>query len=61
MKKGRRPPAAGMGRKPGVPNKITTDLKEMILGALNGVFACVTFPRNSGHGVMRLLPLPAVG
>jgi hypothetical protein len=33
--KGRRPPAAGMGRKPGVPNKITTDLKEMILGALN--------------------------
>jgi hypothetical protein len=25
----------GAGRKKGVPNKITTDLKEMILGALN--------------------------
>src|ERR1700758_1406065 len=35
--KGRRPPAAGMGRKPGVPNKITADLKEMVLGALSDV------------------------
>jgi hypothetical protein len=31
--KGGRTP--GAGRKPGVPNKITTDLKEMILGALD--------------------------
>jgi hypothetical protein len=27
----------GAGRKPGVPNKITTTLKDMILGALDGV------------------------
>lgn len=31
----RRPPAAGIGRKKGVPNKITADLKSMILGALS--------------------------
>ncbi len=35
--KGTRPPAAGKGRKKGVPNKITRDLKEMILGALSAV------------------------
>lgn len=29
-----KPPAAGMGRKKGVPNKITADIKAMILGAL---------------------------
>src|SRR3954467_631482 len=33
--KGTRPPAAGMGRKKGVPNKITADIKAMILAALN--------------------------
>ncbi len=33
--KGTRPPAAGRGRKKGEPNKITRDLKEMILGALD--------------------------
>jgi hypothetical protein len=27
----------GAGRKPGVPNKITTDIKELILGALQDV------------------------
>ena len=27
----------GAGRKPGVPNKITTDLKELIIGALSDV------------------------
>lgn len=32
--KGRRPPAAGMGRKKGVPNKATGQLKEAILKAL---------------------------
>lgn len=31
------PPAAGMGRKKGVPNKMTSDLREMILGALEDV------------------------
>ena len=29
------PPAAGKGRVKGVPNKITADLKAMILGALD--------------------------
>lgn len=33
--KGTLPPAAGMGRKKGVPNKITKELKEMILQALD--------------------------
>lgn len=28
------PPAAGIGRKKGVPNKVTSDLRQMILGAL---------------------------
>lgn len=30
----RRPPNAGKGRKKGVPNKVTADLRTMILGAL---------------------------
>lgn len=31
----RKPPAAGKGRKKGTPNKITGQLKDMILGALD--------------------------
>ena len=31
------PPAAGMGRKKGTPNKVTKALKDMILGALDGL------------------------
>jgi len=31
----KKPPAAGIGRKKGVPNKVTKQLKEMILGALD--------------------------
>ena len=31
-----KPPAAGIGRKKGVPNKVTKALKDMILGALDG-------------------------
>ncbi|OFC61023.1 hypothetical protein BAE30_06300 [Acidithiobacillus caldus] len=31
----RRPPAAGMGRKKGVPNRLTASVKQMILGALD--------------------------
>lgn len=30
----RKPPNAGLGRPKGVPNKITSDIKAMILGAL---------------------------
>lgn len=33
----RKPPAAGIGRKKGVPNKITGDVRAMILGALQDV------------------------
>lgn len=34
-KKGTRPPNAGKGRPRGVPNKITSDLKAMVLCALD--------------------------
>jgi hypothetical protein len=34
--KGRGGARSGAGRKPGVPNKVTTELKEMILQALAG-------------------------
>jgi len=33
--KGTKPPAAGRGRKPGEKNKITRELRDMILGALD--------------------------
>lgn len=33
--KGTRPPNAGKGRVKGVPNKVTAELKDMILGALS--------------------------
>lgn len=35
--KGTRPPAAGKGRPKGARNKLTRDVKEMILGALTAV------------------------
>lgn len=35
--KGTRPPNAGKGRKRGVPNKISGDLRAMVLGALDRV------------------------
>lgn len=34
--KGTKPPNAGKGRKPGVPNKVTAALKDMVLQALEG-------------------------
>jgi hypothetical protein len=33
--KGTIPPAAGKGRKKGVPNKLSADIRAMIVGALN--------------------------
>lgn len=33
----KRPPNAGKGRKPGVPNRLNADLKNMILSALRAV------------------------
>lgn len=33
--KGTRPPNAGKGRKKGVPNKVNTEIKDMIAGALS--------------------------
>lgn len=35
-RKGTRPPNAGKGRPKGVPNKLTGELKDMILSALDG-------------------------
>jgi hypothetical protein len=33
--KGTRPPSAGKGRKKGVPNKLSADVKAMVIGALH--------------------------
>lgn len=33
----KKPPAAGIGRKKGVPNKVTGDLRGMVLNALDAV------------------------
>lgn len=35
-RKGTRPPNAGKGRKKGIPNKFTGELRDMILNALQG-------------------------
>lgn len=49
----RRPPAAGKGRKKGSVNKVTKQLKDMILGALNDaggqtyLAACAKDPKTA--------------
>ena len=54
-KKGTLPPAAGMGRVKGVPNKITRELKDMINGALERaggedyLYQCALDPDTRGH------------
>lgn len=66
--KGTRPPAAGKGRVAGTPNKITGELKEMILQALSGVggVAYLQEKAESHPGpflslVGKVLPMQVVG
>lgn len=56
--KGKRPPNAGKGRKKGVPNKITADLRSMILGALEdagGQQYLVTQSRDNPNAFLALV------
>lgn len=63
----RKPPAKGGSRK-GIPNKITSDLKEMILGALDGAGG-VVYLQNKAEShpaaflalIGRVLPLQVSG
>lgn len=62
--KGTRPPNAGKGRQAGVPNKLTTALKDMILQALSdagGVQYLTTQAASNPNAFMalvgRVLPL----
>lgn len=64
----RRPPAAGMGRKKGVPNTITRDVKEMVLVALHHAggaeYLCMQAydnPKAFLTLVGRVLPMQVVG
>jgi hypothetical protein len=64
----RKPPAAGMGRKKGVQNKITREVKEMILEALDqagGVAYLAakaeTHPQAFMALVGKVLPLQVTG
>ncbi len=64
----RRPPAAGMGRKKGVPNKLTVEVKAMVLEALQHAggaeYLCMQAfdnPRAFLALVGRVLPLQVAG
>jgi hypothetical protein len=66
--KGTRPPNAGKGRKRGVPNKVTGELKAMILKALDeagGVAYLTTQAKESPNAFLaligRVLPLQVSG
>lgn len=59
---------AGAGRKPGVPNKITGDIKTMVVGALAGVGGTEYLMRQAEENpaafmslVGRVLPLQVTG
>lgn len=47
----------GAGRKPGVPNKMTTDLKGMILGALAGAGGEAYLQRQANENPSAFLTL----
>ena len=56
--KGKRPPNAGIGRQKGVPNKLTTAVKDMILQALDqsgGVDYLVQQAKDNPAAFMTLL------
>jgi hypothetical protein len=66
----RRPPAAGKGRVKGTPNKVTRELKEMILQALDGaggvdyLIQCANEPRTASAFltlVGKVLPMTVQG
>ncbi len=66
--KGTRPPNAGIGKKPGTPNKITRDLKEMVLAALEGAGGVAYLVRQASANpaafltlVGRIIPLQVTG
>lgn len=66
----RKPPAAGKGRVKGTPNKVTRELKEMILQALDGaggvdyLIQCANEPRTASAFltlVGKVLPMTVQG
>lgn len=64
----RRPPNAGKGRVKGVPNKITADVKAMILQALSGAGGVKYLQRQANKNpasfltlVGKVLPLQVTG
>jgi len=63
-----KPPNAGKGRAKGVPNKITADLKAMILGALSDVGGQAYLARQAEENpgpfmtlIGKVLPLQVTG
>jgi hypothetical protein len=65
-----KPPAAGKGRTKGTPNKVTKELKDMILNALDGaggveyLISCANEPRTASAFlglVGKVLPMTIAG
>ncbi len=66
--KGTRPPNAGIGRKKGVPNKVTGALKDMVLKALEGAGGVTYLQKQATDNptafltlVGKVLPLQVTG
>ena len=55
--KGTRPPAAGMGRQLGSKNKVTQDLRQMILAALDGAGGQAYLQRQADENPSSFLTL----